>query len=582
MRDVYVALLGVEFTIAVFLAAGIAAVAQVVASQVSQRTTGLIWSSRSLRVGAVVLLGASMWTLAAATVLSEWLATRSSFDVGLGALATGLAIGLSLVLLGWSLVSAVRLLDLSHALDRLGLSRDAGAWATFVIGAKATVALDSADLAAASEGLGLAPVVVFVGSLLESVDDDEAEAAVTDGADDALNVFQARLAERRKARRRGVGELRDAAAAGRLRDPAADLFEVVEKALTSSADRFERAFAKVIDQALAVIKRVRHRAISDDELRRLLSESLFEDHVRPLVRSAMDSSRVGHAGRISRVVARRNRSSNSLEVHTQAFVVVHDLARTLVDLRLPGPVCSSVEDLGELAISGANVTGGLGDQRFAEVCRALGELGQRIPSAFYSSEDPEVTISPDAEGLVPSVPLSALLNTTAMVKEELFGDPKQTLSPLIRCDAVKVTAREVSRYSRDVLRSNRLEQSLFNAVDQLQSIGLAGAKAGDDKWTMFGGFSLAGLAEDADDPLWREYPTYLGIRLAEVAVFAIDRGVTSPGFGPDGVGETLAAAIARDIPSAVGYVVGAVRAHRFDQASAEANRTLLGVLGAMP
>lgn len=99
MTDVYLALLGVEFTILVFLAGGIAAVAQVVASQVSQQATSLIWHSRSLLAGSLLLLLTTTWSLAAATILAAGLVDPTA-PVRSAAVAftTGVAVGLSVAM----------------------------------------------------------------------------------------------------------------------------------------------------------------------------------------------------------------------------------------------------------------------------------------------------------------------------------------------------------------------------------------------------------------------------------------------------------------------------------------------------
>jgi hypothetical protein len=130
-----------------------------------------------------------------------------------------------------------------------------------------------------------------------------------------------------------------------------------------------------------------------------------------------------------------------------------------------------------------------------------------------------------------------------------------------------------------VLQTNRLEGALFNAIDQLADVGIAGARAGDEKWSMFAGYALMQLARDAEAPFWTEYPSYVAIRLAEIAVWALDRDIRAPGIGHPSLGEKLAHEIATSLPGAVGYVVGTVRDGRFDEASDEASDRFLAALG---
>jgi hypothetical protein len=585
--DVYLALLGIEFTIAVFLAGGIAAVAQVVASQVSQHATNLIWQSRSLAVGLLLLLLATIWSLVAAVLLAGAVVdAASAFANAAPGLVTGAAVGLSVVMLGLALVSAVRLLDPDHALDRLTGPKDADVWARFVAGSRSSPELDTSDLSAAAAGLGLDPVVVFLGDKMDCAGLVPAEGMIAsneadrEAVDDPYRVFQERLEARRKRRRPEVEKLNDQVRSGRIADPLAAPFELAERMLGSaSADRFERFFAEVMDKALATSARARLTAIEPDELSRLTTAVLFDDHVGPLMRSATDSSRYGHAARIARVLAARERSASSAAVHSASLVVVHGLARTLTELRLANPLCAVIEDLCELGLSAIALQEPLREQCFDEVCRALGELGQRIPRAFHSPHDPEITIGPHSQILTPGVPLGTLLHSTWTIKERMFGSEPAEISPLIWCDAVKVTAREIGRYSREVLRTDQLEGHLLNAIDQLYDIGLLGAKAGDDRWTMFGGYALTELARDGESPFWREYHTHLGIRLVEIAVFAIDRKITSRGMGGELVGERLASAVRDNLPSAVDYAAEAIRHWRFDEASPEANQATLHALG---
>jgi hypothetical protein len=587
MADFYLALLGIEFTIAVFLAGGIAAVAQMVASQVSQTATNLIWRSRSLSLGLLLLLLATIWSLVAAVLLASTVVDAASpIANAVPGLVTGALVGLSVVMLGRALVSAVRLLDPNHALDRLTGPRDAEVWAKFVAGSRSSLELDRSDLSAAAAGLGLDPVMVFLGDKMDNAGQVQAEElplskeADQEAAHDPYHVVQQRLHARRERRRREVGELNDQVRSGRIVDPLAAPFELAERMLGSaSADRFERFFTAVMDKALATGSAARLTAIEADELARLTTAVLFEDHVGPLMRSATDSSRYGHAARIARVVAARQRSATSAPVHSASLVVAHGLARTLAELRMANPLCAAIEDLCELGLSAVALQEPLRKQCFDEVCRALGELGQRIPRAFHTPHDPEVTIGPRDQILAPAVPLGTLLHSTWTIKQQIFERIPAEVSPSIWCDAVKVTAREIGRYSRDVLRTNQLEGHLLSAIDQLHDIGLLGAKEGDDRWTMFGGYALAELARDGESPFWREYHTHLGIRLVEIAVFAIDRKITSRGMLRELVGERLANAVRDNLPSAVEYAAQEVRHGSFDEASDEANQATLHALG---
>lgn len=590
MGDVYLALLGVEFTIAVFLAGGIAAVAQVVATQVSQRATTLVWRSRLLWVGALLLVGCTIWSLAAAALLLSGSIEPTSLAAAAPvAIATGLLVGLSVGLLGRALTSAVRLLDPLEAVRRLMLVAEGDEWTRFAVGTRATTDLTHDDRVAAAQGLDLDPMTIMIGERLpepaaargHAAESEEAPAdvAATD-ADTAVREFLTRLSERQRFREREVAALQRDVRVGKLTDPLGPAFEVVGRSLVQHPDRqFAELLSGVMDRGLAMIETLTCVGVSSAEARSLLLRSLFDDHVNPLVRAALDVGRLRHAASVSRVISARERSGRSVDVNAAAFAVSHGLARSLVEARAPGPLCLVIEDMATLAIVVGTMPGELAGQGFHEVCRGLGELGQRIPRVFNPPGEAELTISPHATELERSVPLGALLNGTWQIKEALFQTPGDGPSPLVWVDAVKATAREVAHYSTSVLQTHRLENALYTAIEQLADLGIAGARSGDENWSMFAGYALAELARDAEDPIWIEYPTYLAIRLAEIAVWALDRDIRAPGLSGTSLGEKLAYEIAASLPGAVGHVVDAVRTGRFDEASSDANDKLLAALG---
>lgn len=590
MGDVYLTLLGIEFTIAVFLAGGVAAVAQVVATQVSQRATALLWRSRLLRVGVVLLVVCTFWSLAAAALLrGGWLEPTGLAASVPVAIATGLLVGLSVLLLGQALLSAVRLLDPLEAVRRLLLVSDADTWARFAVGSRAEIGLTDDDRVAAAHGLDLDPVTIMIGEQLSDLapqhrqvaEHGEVEPDTEEvDADADASEFLDRLSRRRLVRERAVTARQRDVREGGLADPLGPAFEVVSRLLAQHPDRqFAELFAKIMDHGLAMLETATSDAVSPSEARALLLRSLFDDHVSPLVRAALDAGRPRHAARVSWVISARERSGRAVDINESAFGVTHGLARSLVEARAAGPLCSVIEDMATLAIVVGAMPDDRAGQRFHEICRGLGELGQRIPRTFNPPGEPELTIGPHATELERSVPLGALLNATWQIKEALFDSVGVGPSPLIWVDAVKVTAREIGRYSTSVLRTNRLEESLFSAIDQLADVGITGARSGDPNWSMFAGYALASLADEAENPLWTEYPTYLAIRLAEIAVWAFDRDIRVRGMGHESLGEKLALEIAAKLPGAAGYVVEKVRNGRFDEATDDANDKLLAALG---
>jgi hypothetical protein len=590
LSDVYVALLGVEFTIAVFLAGGVAAVAQVVATQVSQSATALFWRSRLLWAGILLLVGSTIWSLAAAALLADGSIGPTSVAAGAqAAIATGLLAGLSVLLLGRALTTAVRLLDPLEAVRRLLAVTEGDDWARFVVGTRAMAELTDYDRAAAAQGLGLDPMTTMLGERLPELavadrpaaESEETPADVA-GADSdiAVREFLSRLSERHRVRGREVAALQRHVRDGRLADPLGPAFEVVGRSLAQHPDRqFKELLGRVVDRGLAMRESATCVGLDPAEVRSLLLHSLFDDHIGPLVRAGLDVGRLSHAASVSRVISARERSGRSVDVSKAAFAVSHRLARSLVEARAPGPLCSVIEDMATVAIVVGAMPGDLAALAFHEVCRGLGELGQRIPRVFNPPGEPELTIGPHATELAGSVPLDALLLGTWQIKEALFEKPGKGPSPSIWVATVEVTAREIARYSTFVLKTNRLEESLFDAVDQVADLGIVGARVGDEKWTMFAGNALMALAREADAPFWSEYPTFVAIRLAEIAVWAFDRDISVRGLRSTPFGKKLAMEIAASLPGAVGYVVDGVRSGRFDEASDDANDKLLAALG---
>ena len=505
------------------------------------------------------------------------------------AITTGLLVGLSVLLLGRALTTAVRLLDPHEAVRRLLAVAEGDEWARFAVGTRSMTDLTDDDRASAAQGLDLDSTTIMLGERLPELtaaggpaaESEEVPADVAEAdTDTAVQEFLSRLSERHRIREREVAPLQRDVLDGKLADPLGPAFEVVGRSLAQHPDRqFKELLASIMDRGLAMLETATCVGLTPGEVRSLLLHSLFDDHVSPLVRAAFDAGRLSHAASVSRVVSARERSGRSVEVSKAAFAVSHRLARSLIETRAPGPLCSVIEDMATVAIVVGAMPGNLAGLGFHEVCRGLGELGQRIPRVFNPPGEPELTIGPHATELERSVPLGALLNGTWQIKEALFQTPGEGPSPLIWVDAVKVTAREVARYSTSVLQTNRLEEALFDAVDQLADVGISGARCGDEKWSMFAGYALMELAQDAEALFWTEYPTYVAIRLAEIAVWALDRDIRVRGLAPTSLGEKLAMEIATSLPAAVAYVADAVRNGRFDEASDEANDKLLAALG---
>lgn len=405
----------------------------------------------------------------------------------------------------------------------------------------------------------------------------EIDASSWDSEDGEVGRFTRRLARRQEARDRVIPDLRKDIGKGKLRDPLEPSFQLLARSLVQETEtRFSELVRRLIDRSMLSLDAPPCPAITSGECHGLLARALVANHVGSLAREALSVGRLGHAAVLTRIVAEDRHASRSAEVNKHVLELAHNLARELLDRRAAPPLCSVLGSIGAMAIGAALLDGGFREHRFDEACRSLAELGQRIPRAFHPQGEPEITIVPSALGLESRLPLAALLDATWKIKEGVFTSPSAaTVSPLIWADAVKVTAREIAAYSVSVLKDDRLEGSLLSAIEQLADVGINGARQGDDKWAMFASLALAELAPGANQPIWREYPDYLAIRLAEIAIWALDRKITVHGLGDELLGQRLARTIARDLPSAVPYVREQVEHMRFDAASLEANETFL-------
>ena len=583
MADVYLALLGIEFTVAVFLAAGAAAVNQAIASAVSDRAVPLVWRARRLWLGFGLLIAATGWSLAAATLLRPHSADLSGLAGNPSvAFATGLAVAASVGFLALTLLNALQLLSPVTAIGRLVRPKVADDWAAYVVGSRAGTEISKTDRARAAEGLGLDPVVVLVGDRLGETlarSDTAGSGDQTAPTHEPVSVFTRRLSTRAEQRALTVGALERRVRERRLQDPLDGAHQIVARAVVQEAeDRFRTIFLAFLEETGPLIGHASCDAVAQSELRELLVKALFEEHLDPLSRAALGAGRTGHAAVISNMVALRAVQAPNYEMHAAAFRLVFDTARGFVEQRAASALCSAINDLAILAVAAKRIENPLREQAFNEVCRALGNLGQRIPTAFHPGSEPEVTIFPDAPTLQADWSLGALLDATRRIKDEVFESPPSVPSPLVWADAVKVTAREVARHASVTRQPSSMERLVYDAFEQLSDVARSGARAGDDHWTMIGGYALAELARTPRSADWHEYPSYLATRLAEIAIMALDRKINVHGLGDERLGAGLARALVRDLGDQVEAVELKVEEGRFDGASWEANEEFLELL----
>ena len=138
MIGIYVALVGVAATVWVFLVGGAAAVAQLVATQVSPAALRFVWWTRPFIVGVLLLFAATVTAFGLAVALAGPHPTE--VESPMAAVASGAALTVAAMLTAWSVVRGVRLLDPLNAVVRLLRDINGGDWSTWVLAVQPGVA----------------------------------------------------------------------------------------------------------------------------------------------------------------------------------------------------------------------------------------------------------------------------------------------------------------------------------------------------------------------------------------------------------------------------------------------------------
>jgi hypothetical protein len=575
MADLYVALIGVEFTIAVFLAGGIAAVAQVLATQVADEVTGLIRRSRTLWLGLGLLVASTLWSVALAILISGGsLRADDPWAGPIPAFLNAAALGVALIVLGMEIVRALRLLDPIEAVRSLRARTDGSKWAAFLLASKAPSATTGDDRVAASEGLNLDPVMVMLADRMATGRDTQQTDELPESSSDDLATFQARMAARKADRLRRVLKAQDDLARGVVSDPLRPWFAVVERSAVQQHRRqFCDVFTKALDGALTLLPDVRDTALTSAELRNLAIASLYAEHVDQVVLALIELRRWDHIVCAAAALSDQRRSRLGSDVNAASARLVHNIALALLEDRVGPDMGKVMESMGTLAVAAATGAGPGLQEQLDEVCRAIAEIGQRAPAAFHHPGETVVDMMPHMTRFDVSSPVGAVLDALSTVRETIFLDPSSELSPTIWVNAVQVTARSMVRHSYAVLGNNRLEDMVLGAVREIDEVGVSGARTGNSNWAGQAAYALAHLALEAPAAMWREYPLYLALSMIEIAAWCYRNDV--PSFTPgQSLGDKIVVWVAERLVNQVDRVLEDVRAGRFDDAGYSASKTI--------
>ena len=591
MSAVYLTFVGISAAIALFFVGGIAALDQVVATQVSPAVAALTWRRWRIVFGGGGLLLTTLWAVAAATY-GALTHHEGMLDDPVLVIATGLALTISTFMIGSALVSAVALLSPETSVRELLKRLSARRWSEYVVASRASMRVSLEDERRAGKGLNLSAIdqsiatSVALGDIELATEDDDVPdrvpergrtRVVVDRAGiDAFSTFRDRIAARTEQRRSRVGTAKARLDQGNIADPLWPVFEIAERSLLSGSDlQFERLVDRILEAVMRLHAEASSLAVPQEELQRLSIASAFEDHVDRLAIRAVELGRPDRATAVSRAITRRLAAEPPAEMHKAAFRLAFTLARRFVEALTAAPLCSVIADLANQATAALAVPEPSRNQAFNEVMRGLAELGQRIPAMFYGANEATLTMAPHEPGLAPALPLRALVDATSQILDEVFANGKAPVSAKMWTDAVTVTAYAIDDAAARGGRSD-LRFFLHEAVDQLADMGTAAAKVGEAHPAQAAALALSGLARKAD-PHNEEYRRALATAMAQIAIHAFGQDIRTVGPRQQ-LGDWIVERMASHLPETLGSIIAELDDRPFDDASPEANERFVATL----
>lgn len=578
MASFYQSLLGIALAVIALTVGLVAAVHQLLATQVSQSVARLLLRSPVLWIG--FLVTAISVTLAAAGALllaapHDLVKPDLSSNKLLGNVVSGLICLVALAVGGGltagAAIRALRLLDLGLAADELARRMSTDAIAAWVIAKRAPVELAHGDVEAARRGSPIDPIAaqLWLTQVNRATPRSELPAA-----EPAERDLLEELRRRKGDREREVIRLRRSAESGALADAVLPLVEMLDAgARAGRTDVIERAAHSLVEWRVG--RREHKFHVEPSEVEELAASEVV-DRLESLARRWADrGDTIAVAALCDAVTSAGGRTP---VWSTASLGLVVNASQALLARRAAVELCAVIRDLAVIALRAVEERAEGAEELFDEACRALGNLGEKIPSTFHSPSDPEVTLIPHSLRYEVPDPLGCLLDALAEIRTRLFAADEVAIGPLVWRDAIGVTTQAIADRASNVYKDSRLEHQLVSAMLLLARLGTEGARRGDAHRAMLAAFELANLAENADRPFYHEYPTDIVFALAEIGLFSEVHDLTSPDGSPlaGQVAEVLSAKFS-------GYLRHPMRevlmAGRFSPAAADARWTFIKRVG---
>jgi hypothetical protein len=578
MAGFYQSILGIAVAVMALGLGVVIAVQQLLASQVSHAVARLPLRSLLLSLGlAVSVLGVGLASAGALLLAGphDLLPIDLSSNELLADPLTGavclIALGVGGVLTVWSGLRSLQLLNLTAAAKAIAGRQSADARAKWVIAGQESQTLVSHDLEAVGAG-GLDPIAGAL--LLHQVN----TGAISEIRPRTRRDEQAarRLEERLKRRRDLSRRLIEMRSAGRLEDPFSPLLEIVDVAARTGRPEVVEAVTRDVILAGGRPHRSTSLPITAREVVELVNAEVLEDRLPLLIQRWADRgdyAAVAACSRGSTVAGQaqpgRWPSALALSINASQMLLRRPAASAL---------CSVIRDLEAVAITSLEWPEDLREGIFDESCRAIGNLGEQVPSIFCSPDDPEVLLTPDTLRYEAADPLGCVLDALHKTQEAAFRGSEVRVDALIWRDAVTVTAKAIAHRSATAFKDDRLEMPLVSAMLLLARLGAVGARSGDERRAMIAAFDLEQLAEDADKPFYHEYPGDIALALVEIGIFAFEHALTSSDGRP--LADQIAESLASKLPSHLSYPMHeALVAGRFSPATHDARWAFIKKVG---
>jgi hypothetical protein len=229
-------------------------------------------------------------------------------------------------------------------------------------------------------------------------------------------------------------------------------------------------------------------------------------------------------------------------------------ARLLVRPDAGAALCTAIDAVADYASAAERYTEIDAERLHDESCRALGYIGQHLPTVFRQPADPDHLLVPDALRYDSVDPVAHLYEALGRVKEQTIDPPATDRDALVWRDAVMVTTQALISREQSTYKDGRLEHDILSGLFLLSALGAEAARSGDERHATMAAYSLDDLA-DASAGLggFRELGQDIAMALTEIGIFAVANGLKTLDGRPldDWVAESLVNKLAGHLPHAM-------------------------------